>query len=99
MSSRFSDWKLACIPAVVLLGLALALEFGVHPGGFETQNFWFVTLLPGAIVAFFAADYAYRVAPWADPVVFWSFAVGFSFFWYWVISYAVIKIRRALSAL
>jgi hypothetical protein len=84
---------------VGLLGLALAVEFGVHPGGFETQTFWFVTLLPGAIVAFFAAEYAYRVAPWADPVAFWSFTAGFSFLWHWVISYAAIKICLAFRAL
>ena len=99
MSLHLNDRKWACIAAAVLLGLATAVVFGFHPGGFETQIFWYFVLLPGTIIAGPVADYVYRLAPKAEHVADLSFTLGFSFLWYWSISFIVLKIRRALGAL
>ena len=46
--NHWSDWKLACVVGVVLLGLAAFVVFVIHPGGFEGQIGWFFGWLPGA---------------------------------------------------
>jgi len=97
MSLQISDWKRACIAAAALTGFAAAIMFGIHPGGFEGQVAWFFALLPATLAVYPFSDYIYKVAPHAEPVVFWILVIAFNFGWYWAISYAVIKIRRFLS--
>src|SRR5258707_2026075 len=97
MNLYISDKKWACFAAVGLLGLAAAVMFVVRPGGFETQIGWFLVLLPGAFAGYPLSDHLHRVAPHAEPVVFWTLIVGLSFLWYWGISYAVIKICRSVA--
>jgi uncharacterized membrane protein len=92
MSAKFSDWKLACIPALGLLGIAAFILFVIHPGGFEGQIGWFLGLLPGAMLAAIAADQVHT--PTLEPIVYWGCLIGVSFLWYFVISYVAIKIGR-----
>jgi hypothetical protein len=95
MRPRISDWKWACISAVVLLGMALFVVFVVHPGGFEGQLVWYFSMLPGSVPAQLLSDPIYRLAPNAEPVISWLLIIGFNFAWYWGISYACIKVFRA----
>ena len=97
MSLHISDWKRASIAAVILTGLATAVVFGINPGGFEGQIGWLFVLLPGAFVAYPLLDYIQKVAPHAEQAAYWALLIGFNFLWYWVISYAVIKIWRFLE--
>jgi hypothetical protein len=98
VSLRISDSKWASIASLALTGCAAAIVFGVHPGGFEAQGAWVLTLLPAALAACPLSDYLYRVAPHAEPVIFGVLVFAFNFLWYRRISYAVIKIRRFLGA-
>ena len=98
LSLRISDSKWASIASLALTGFAVAVVFGVHPGGFETQGAWALALLPAALAAYPLSDYAYRVTPHTEPVIFGVLVFAFNFLWYWGISYAVIKIRRFLGA-
>jgi hypothetical protein len=97
MRLHMSDWTWACILAICLLGIALFVVFAIHPGGFEGQGAWLLLLLPGAIPAFVLSDLAYRLSPSMEPVVHWVLIISFNFGWYWGISYATIKIFRALG--
>lgn len=97
MSPRFPDSKRASIAAVVLTGLALAVVFGINPGGFESQGGWFLALLPAVLLAYPLLDYIDKVAPRADSIAFWTLLAGLNFLWYWVISYTAIKIWRFLE--
>jgi|SRR5215470_467164 len=97
MSLRTSDWKRACIAAVVLSGAALLVVFGFHPGGFETQGAWFFVLLPAGLAVYPFLDFVHKIAPRVEPVAFWTLMPAFNFLWYWVVSLIVIKIRRVLS--
>jgi|SRR5579885_3331808 len=97
MSLHLSDWKWTCIAGLVLTGLAVLVVFGFHPGGFETQGYWFAVLLPGAFIALPVADQVYKIVPKAEPVVAWVGTIGFSFIWYWLVIYAINKVRRFLG--
>lgn len=98
ISAPISDWKRACISAGVLTALAAAIVFGIRPGGFEGQGAWLLVLLPASLAAYPVSDYVHKIAPREEPVVFWILVLAFNFFWYWGISYAVMKIRRFLGA-
>jgi hypothetical protein len=87
-----SSWKWACIPAVCLLGMALFVIFVIHPGGFEGQVGWLFLLLPGALPAEVLSNLSYKLAPSAEPVIYWVLFISFNFGWYWGISYAIVKI-------
>jgi len=76
--------------AILLLGLATFVVFVIHPGGFESQIGWFFMLLPGA----FLAGYVSRLAPNAGQIVQMSLVFIFSFFWYFLICYGVIRVCR-----
>ncbi len=99
MSLHISDSKLACFAAAFLTGLAVLVVFAFNPGGFETQVAWFLVLLPAGLAVYPLLDFVDKVAPHAERVVFWTSMVSFNLFWYWIVSYAVIKIRRALADL
>jgi membrane protein CcdC involved in cytochrome C biogenesis len=95
MRLHISDWKWACIDAVCLLGIALFVVFVINPGGFEGQGVWLFLLLPGSFPAYVLSDLVYKLAPSAESFTKWALIVGFNFGWYWLISYAMIKIFRA----
>jgi hypothetical protein len=97
MSHRISRWKRAPIAAVILTTLAVAVVFGINPGGFEVQGSWFLVLLPAVLVAYPLLDYIYKVAPHAEPTAFWVLLIGFNFLWYWGLSYVVIRSWRLLE--
>ena len=96
MSIHLDDWKRTALAALGLTGLAAVVAFGIHPGGFEGQGAWLLFLLPATLAAYPAADYVHRVAPNAEPIVFGTLVGSLNFLWYWGITYAVIRIRRAL---
>jgi hypothetical protein len=93
VSKARADWKWALFAALLLLCLATFVIFVFHPGGFETQIGWFFMLLPGA----FLAGYGSRLAPNAGQIVQLSLVFIFSFLWYFVICYGLIKICRIVG--
>ena len=96
MKLQFSDWKRAGLLASILLGPALFGAFGVQHG-FEEGVAWYLMLLPASIVAAPISD-AFNKAPTRqESVVFWVLLVCFNFFWYFGISYAVLKAYRFFS--
>jgi hypothetical protein len=97
MGLNVSDRKWACIPAISLLGIAAFVVFVIHPGGFEGQAVWFFLLLPGAVPAEVLSDLVYKLAPRAEPVVYWALVIGLNCAWYWGIGFAMIKIFRAVG--
>lgn len=97
MGHTFSDWKWACVAALGLLGIAAFIVFVLHPGGFEGQVGWFFGVLPGAIPAEFLSDYAFKVVPRAERIVYWTLVFGINFLWHFVLSYAVIKFGRFIT--
>jgi hypothetical protein len=97
MSLHISDSKLACFAATSLTGLAVLVVFGFNPGGFETQGAWFLVLLPAVLAVYPLLDLIDKVAPHAERVVFWTSIVSFNFFWYWIVSYGVIRLLRAID--
>jgi hypothetical protein len=94
MSARISDSKLACFSAAFLTGLGVLVVFGFQPGGFETQGAWLLVLLPAGVAAYPLSDFVHKVAPHADALIFWTFMVIFNLIWYWILSFAVIKLFR-----
>ncbi len=97
MRSHISDWKLACIGATCLLGMAAFVVFVINPGGFEGQVGWFFLLLPGSIPTTVLSALVYNLAPSVERVVYWVLFISFNFGWYWGISFAMIKIFRAVG--
>jgi hypothetical protein len=77
--------------------VALLVVFVINPGGFEGQVGWFLFLLPGSFPAALVGDLIYKLVPNAESpkTMLIVLIVGFSFGWYWLISYGVIKIFRA----
>jgi hypothetical protein len=101
MRLHFSDAKWALIAAVCLLAVALFVVFVINPGGFEGQMGWAFLLLPGLFPASWLADLVHEfspgahLAPSAESLSIWAVIVGFNFAWYWVLSFAAIKVFRA----
>jgi hypothetical protein len=91
---RTRDWLWASLTALGLTGVAVLVFLVIHPGGFEGAGYWLIVYLPGALVGFVAADHIYKAAPLAEPVVFWTLTIGFSFAWYFSIFYVVIRSVR-----
>lgn len=98
MRLRMSNGKLAFAAAVGLTGLALLVVFGLNPGGFETQDIWFLILLPAGLAVYPLADFVHKAAPRIEPIVFWALLAGCNFIWYWIFSFAVIKYSRGDAA-
>ena len=93
------DWEWACVAAAGLTLVAIAIVFGIRPGGFEGQAAWYLILLPGGIPAEDVSDFmnSPRVGARTDSFVFWLLLVGFNLLWYWLVSFVVLKVHRALS--
>ncbi len=71
--------------------------FVIRLGGFATAIEWFFLLLPGSLPAIVVSDRVYKLAPSVEPVIYWTLIISLSFGWYWGISYAMIKIFRAVA--
>lgn len=97
MRVQISDFKLASIAAVFLTSLAMLVVFGFNPGGFETRDVWFLILLPAGLLAYPLSDLVYKMAPRAEPVMFWILMSTCNFLWYWALSLIAVKVFRSDS--
>lgn len=88
------DWAWACIAAALLLGVAAFVVFVVHPGGPQGQVAWYGALLPGSFVGVVVLSYIQGFIPHAQRIAYLCLMVLFSFLWYFLIAYIVIKIVR-----
>lgn len=96
MTWRLSDISRAGFVGAALLAIAAFAVFGFQHG-FEEQVGWYVTLLPGAIIAAAISDVIRKAIPGTERVAFWSLVIGLNFIWYFGISWIVIKVYRLVS--
>lgn len=97
MKQRVGDWTWACITAAVLLGLAALIVFVVHPGGAQRQVAWYGGLLPGSFAGVLLLSYIQDYIPHAQRVAYLGMTMLFSFLWYLLIAYVVIKLGRLVA--
>ena len=93
MKLHLSDRSCACLAAVALFALAGYALFGFRHG-----FAWYLPLFPGAIVAARVSGVIQKAIPNAEEVTFWSLFGCLNFLWYFVISFALIKAYRFVSA-
>ena len=96
MKLHLSDSRRAAIGALCLFGGAAYAVFGFQHG-FEEQVGWYVTLLPGAILAAGISDIVTKTTPSAGSVTFWGLLVCFNLVWYFGISFVAIKAYRYVA--
>lgn len=89
-----SDWKWAVIAASAIVAVAGLVMLLLKPFGFENGIAWFLGILPGALVAYPVSDHVFKVAPRAEPLVFWTVLIGLNLCWYWMLVYIAIRIYR-----
>jgi len=86
------DALLCLLPATVLVGTAVAIVFGLRPGGFETQIGWFYGLLPGALPA---QIIAFKLAPDSRSsislIVEYGLGLSLTFAWYFVLCFGALR--------
>jgi len=92
---RLSDSGCAAFLGAVLLAIAAYAVFGFQHG-FEEQVGWYITLLPGGIVAAAISDIIKKIIPRFESFAFWGSLVCLNFFWYFGISLAAIKVYRLI---
>jgi hypothetical protein len=90
-----SNWLRAGLAAAVLLGLAALLVFVVHPGGPSAQVGWYAGLLPGSIVAALLGSLVEGLLPHGQRIAYIGLTLVFSFLWYFIIAFIVVKVVRA----
>lgn len=93
MSAGLRDWMWASVAAAVGLGIAALTVWVFHPG----QVGWYAGLLPGSIVGTLLAGAIETYLPRAQAIVYLLSLVVFSFLWYLVIAFLVVKIVRAFA--
>jgi len=98
MNRGMGDWAWALSAAIVLLGAAAAVIFLLHPGGAQGQMAWTTGLLPGSIVGAMLLGVVQDLMPHAQRAGYLAVTVVFSFLWYFLIAYVVIKIATAAAA-
>jgi hypothetical protein len=96
MKLRLSDSSRAGFVGAALLAIAAYAVLGFQHG-FEEQVGWYVTLLPGALVAAAVSDIIGEIIPGAGRVAFWGLLIGLNFLWYFGISLVAIKAYRFVS--
>jgi hypothetical protein len=93
---RPRDWMWASIAAALMLAVAALTVFFIHPGTRPEQVVWYAGLLPGSIVGAMLSSTVESSVPRAQWIVYQLSLIVFSFLWYWVIAFVVVKIVRAL---
>jgi hypothetical protein len=93
MPVRKPDDVSAAFAAIVLLALAAFIALWIHPDP-RGQATWFFALLPGAYAAPAFLDVEWRLFHRAGPEVMWATVMLFSFVWYFIVAYAVVKVYR-----
>jgi uncharacterized membrane protein YfcA len=93
---RPRDWLWASIAAALMLAVAALTVFFIHPGTQQEQVVWYAGLLPGSIVGAMLSSTVQSSVPWAQRIVYQLSLIVFSFLWYWVIAFVVVKIVRGL---
>jgi hypothetical protein len=88
-----STWALAS--ALFLFAFAAFVSFVINPGGFEGQIAWAWALMPGLPVGTIVADRFSKIWPNAEPLFYWSLAIGVTLIWYFALSYSAITILRS----
>jgi hypothetical protein len=96
MKLHLSDSSRAGFVGAALLTTAAYAVFGFQHG-FEEQVGWYLTLLPGAVVAAAISDIIRKTIPGAGRVAFWGLLIGLNFLWYFGISLVAIKSYRFFS--
>ena len=97
MARGLGDSAKAVIAALILLGAAAVLVFVIHPGGSHGQVGWYAGLLPGSVVATFLMDFVQDLVPQAQRLAYLALTLVFSFLWYFLLAYIVIKVVRAAA--
>jgi len=94
--ARISDAWLAASIGVALSAIAIALiaTVRVFPGGFETQAVWGIVLLPGELPASWLSDLFNGLSRRAEAVVFLVIATFFTWIWYSLVGYCIVKLLR-----
>jgi len=95
MNRGMSDWLRAALAAAVLLGMAALLVFVVHAGGPSAQVGWYAGLLPGLVVAALLGIVVEGLFPHGQWIAYIGLTLVFSFLWYFIIAYIVLKVVRA----
>ena len=90
---KSEDWEVAAAAALPLTGLSSAV--GVALGGIEGPNAVHFVLWPGLLVAWPLAEFVPPSASWFEYIIY-ILSTGITCCWYWAVSYAVLKIWRAL---
>jgi len=90
---HLSDPVRAGIAGAILLGAACYAVFGFQHG-FEGQLGWYLLLLPGGMIAAGISDWVRRTPGQDTYLVFWGSLFVLNFLWYFVISFAAIKVYR-----
>jgi hypothetical protein len=96
MKLHLSDSSRAGFVGAALLTISAYAVFGFQHG-FEEQVGWYLTLLPGAVVAAAISDIIRKTTPGAGRVAFWGLLIGLNFLWYFGISLVAIKGYRFVS--
>jgi len=91
--ARISDSRLAALVGVVLTAFAASIVATVtaFPGGFEAQAVWSLLLLPGELLALLLSDLLTGFSRRGEGVAFWMFLISFSWPWYWLVGYCLVK--------
>jgi len=97
MNRGLGDWAWACIVAIVLLGAAAAIVFLLHPGTGQGQIGWTAGLLPGSLVGAMLLGVVQDLMPHAQRAGYLAVTIVFSFLWYFLIAYVVVKISRTAA--
>lgn len=91
---RLSSARLALLLAVLLLSLAGAIIYFVHPGGFEGQIVWAFVLLPGFLPAQAVSVITDKASTRVASISFDAAFLFFNLLWYWTISYGIVRMAR-----
>ena len=97
MVVHISDELRALVLAIALLAIAVVIAFGIRPDP-QGHARWFFVVLPGAFAAPAFLDVEWKVFHHAGPAVAWSTEILFSYVWYFVVSYVLVKGYRTLRA-
>ncbi len=94
--AHISNGRLATFFGAVLTSLAAALvaTATVFRGGFEAQAAWGLALLPGELLALPLSDLMTALPRRVEGIAFWILLIAFSWPWYCLVSYILIKLVR-----